>query len=123
MKLLLAVLPTILLTTYSQLVSRWRIAALAASGGEPASVTARVLQYLTDPYILSAYAFTLLSAITWLYVLERYPVSVAFPTYVGALFVVVTVGSALLLREHISAQHMAGLALILVGVVLVSRAA
>jgi multidrug transporter EmrE-like cation transporter len=33
------------------------------------------------------------------------PVSVAFPVYVGALFVIVTVGSALLLKESISAQH------------------
>lgn len=122
MKLLLAVLPTILLAAYSQLISKWRVTALAAGGGEPASAPARVLQYLTDQYIISSYAFALLSSIAWLYVLEKYPVSIAFPTYIGVLFAVVTVGSALLLKEHISVQHVLGMGLILVGVVVVSRA-
>ena len=122
MKLLLAVLPTILLAAYSQLVSKWRVTALAASGGEPASASARVLQYLTDPYIISSYAFALLSSIAWLYVLEKYPVSIAFPTYIGVLFAVVTVGSVLLLKEQVSVQHVVGMALILAGVVVVSRA-
>lgn len=122
MKLLLAVLPTILLAAYSQLISKWRVAALAASGGVPASAPARVLHYLSDPYIISSYAFSLLSSIAWLYVLEKYPVSSAFPTYIGVLFAVVTIGSALLLREQVSLQQVAGLALILAGVVVVSRA-
>jgi multidrug transporter EmrE-like cation transporter len=122
MKLLLAVLPTILLAAYSQLVSKWRVSALTAGGGEPESAPARILHYLTDPYIISSYVFALLSSIAWLYVLEKYPVSIAFPTYVGVLFAVVTVGSAVLLKEHVSVQHVLGMVLILVGVVVVSRA-
>jgi drug/metabolite transporter (DMT)-like permease len=39
------------------------------------------------------------------------------------LFAIVTVGSAFLLKETVSAQHLAGLALILVGVVVVSQVA
>jgi multidrug transporter EmrE-like cation transporter len=123
MKLLLAMFPTILLTAYSQLIIKWRVTTLAATAGESASVSARASHYLTDPYIISAYVFSLLSAIAWLYVAERYPVSIAFPTYVGVLFAIVTVGSALLLKETISAQHLVGLSLILVGVVVVSRVA
>lgn len=123
MKLLLAMLPTILLTAYSQLVVKWRVTALAATVGDSSGVAARAIHYLFDPYILSACAFSFLSAIAWFYVAERYPVSIAFPTYVGVLFSIVTVGSALLLKETLSAQHLVGLALILVGVVVVSRVA
>lgn len=122
MKLLLAVLPTILLAAYGQLVSKWRVTALAASAGAPAGALARVLQYLTDPYIISSYAFALLSSIAWLYVLEKYPVSIAFPTYIGVLFAVVTVGSVVLLKEPVSVQHILGMGLILAGVIVVSRA-
>jgi multidrug transporter EmrE-like cation transporter len=122
MKLLLAVLPTIILAAYSQLISKWRVTVLAASSEVPASALARVFQYLTDPYIISSYAFALLSSIAWLYVLEKYPVSSAFPVYIGVLFAVVVIGSALLLKEHVSLQHVAGLALILAGVIVVSRA-
>ena len=121
MKLLLAMLPTILLTAYSQLVIKWRVTALAAAAGDSGGMASRAIHYLVDPYIVSAFVFSLLSAIAWLYVAERYPVSIAFPSYVGVLFAIVTVGSALLLKETISAQHMVGLVLILAGVVVVSQ--
>ena len=123
MKLLMAVLPTILLTTYSQLVTKWRIATLAAGSAASMSVSERTFGYLVDPYIISAYAFSLLSSIAWLFVVERHAVSIAFPVYVGAMFAFVTIGSALWLKESISIQHLVGLLLILVGVIVVSRAA
>lgn len=123
MKLLLAMLPTILFTAYSQLIVKWRVSALAGGVGDSAGVAARAIHYLIDPYVVSAFVASLLSAIAWFYVAERYPVSIAFPTYVGVLFAIVTVGGTLLLKETLSAQHLAGLALILVGVVVVSRAA
>jgi len=121
MKLILAMLPTILLTAYSQLVIRWRVASLVA-GSESASSLQRAVRYLADPYVFSAFVVSLLSAIAWFYVAERYPVSLAFPAYVGALFAIVTVGGALLLNETLSTQHLVGVAIILIGVVVVSRA-
>ena len=124
MKLLLAILPTILLTAYSQLIVKWRVTVMAAAAaGDSAGAAARAARYLVDPYIISAFVFSLLSAVAWLYVAEKYPVSIAFPTYVGVLFAIVTVGSAFLLKETVSAQHLAGLALILIGVVVVSQVA
>lgn len=123
MKLLIAVLPTILLTSYSQLMIKWRVTTLAAATVPSMGVSGRTFAYLIDPFIISAYVFSLLSSVAWFFVVERYPVSIAFPFYVGVLFSVVTVCSALLLKEPISAQHLVGLALIMVGVVVVSRAA
>ena len=122
MKLLLAVLPTILLTTYSQLITKWRVAALAASSASSTSVTERAFTYLLDPFIVSAYIFALLSSVAWLFVVERHPVSIAFPAYVGAMFALVTIGSGLWLKEAISIQQILGLSIIFVGVVVVSRA-
>jgi multidrug transporter EmrE-like cation transporter len=123
MKLLISVFPTILLMAYSQLVIKWRVTKLAALAAGPATMPSRTVQYLTDPYIVSAYLSAFLSAIAWLYVAERYPVSIAFPTYVGVLFALVTVGSVLLLEETLSLQHLGGLLLILVGVIVISRGA
>jgi multidrug transporter EmrE-like cation transporter len=122
MKLLLAVLPTIVLTTYSQLMIRWRILDLASGASHSLAMPARTFAYLTDPYIVSAYTMTLFSGISWFFVLEKHPVTIAFPVYIGLLFCVVTLGSSLVLREAVSAQHLAGMALILLGIVLVSRA-
>lgn len=121
MKLLLAMLPTILLTAYSQLVVKWRVSLLAQELENSAGIATRVARYLLDPFIFSAFAASLLSAVAWFFVAERYPVSIAFPSYVGVLFAIVTVGSTVLLREAISAQHVAGLAMILAGVIVISR--
>ena len=121
MKLLLMMLPTISLTAYSQLVVKWRVTVLATSAADSSGPVARVTHYLIDPFVLSAFVSSFLSAIAWLYVAERYPVSIAFPSYVGVLFAIVTVGGALLLKETISAQHIVGLVLILAGVVVVSQ--
>jgi drug/metabolite transporter (DMT)-like permease len=123
MKLLLAALPTILLGACSQLTIRWRVTTLAATMVQPDGIPARAVSYLTDPYILGAYVLSLLSSVAWFFVLEKYPVSVAAPFYVGLLFCATTLGSALWLRENISLQHIAGMAIIVVGVAIVGRAA
>jgi multidrug transporter EmrE-like cation transporter len=123
MKLLLAALPSILLTSYSQLVIRWRVSTLAATSLQSTSFTERTFVYLLDPLVISGYAVALLSSIAWFSVAEKYPISMAFPVYVGVLFSIVTIGGALLLKEAITIQHLAGVALIFVGVVVVSRAA
>jgi multidrug transporter EmrE-like cation transporter len=122
MKLLIAVLPTIVLTAYSQLIIKWRVVSLAASSASSTGFSERTLGYLLDPFIISAYVFSLLSSVAWFFVVEKYPVSIAFPFYVGVLFCVVTLGSGLWLKESISLQQVLGLALILVGVAVVGRA-
>jgi multidrug transporter EmrE-like cation transporter len=123
MNLFLAMLPTILLTVYGQLMIKWRVGVLQARMPEATSGSGRAMHYLMDPLILSAFFGAFLAAVAWLYVCEKYPVSIAFPTYTGILFAFVTVGSAVLLKEVISLQHLIGILVILLGVVIVSRAA
>lgn len=123
MNLFLAILPTIFLTIYSQLMIKWRVGVLKAGMPDATSTTGRAWHYLTDPLILSAFFAAFLAAVAWLYVCEKYPVSIAFPTYTGILFAFVTIGSAVLLKETISLQHLIGIGIILLGVALVSRAA
>jgi multidrug transporter EmrE-like cation transporter len=122
MKLILAVLPTIALTAYSQLIIKWRVSKLVRTA-ESANGLQRAASYLADPYVISAVVVSLLSAVAWFYVVERYPVSLAFPAYVGVLFAIVTIGGAVLLKEAPTAQHLVGVAIILLGVIVVSRAA
>ena len=123
MKMLISILPTILLTIYGQLMVKWRVNKLMADQEGALTLKARLVMYLSDPYILSAFACSFLAAIAWLYVAERYPVSIAFPSYVGVLFIFVLIGSSLFLGESISLMHLIGIALIMAGVFIASRAA
>ena len=67
--------------------------------------------------VLYAFSFGL-----WLLIVERLPLSIAFPTAIGLSMVAITVGSALVLGESVGVAQVAGMALILAGIALVARA-
>ena len=123
MKMLLLILPTILLTSYSQIMIKLRVNELLIAQKFDLGIKERLMLYMTDIWILSAFAAAFIGGLAWLYVVEKYPVSIAFPAYTGILFAVVVLGSNLLLREPVALLHVAGVALIMLGVLLVSRAA
>lgn len=62
-----------------------------------------------------------LSFVIWILIVERLPLSIAFPTAVGVAMVAITLGSALLLRETIGSGQLLGMVLILVGIALTAR--
>lgn len=78
-----------------------------------------VLAAGTEWRLLGGLALYGLSTVTWLFVLSRLPLSLAYP-FVGLSFVTVAVLSAALLGERIVPLQAAGTALIAVGVVLVA---
>jgi multidrug transporter EmrE-like cation transporter len=121
MRLILAILPTMLLVVYGQLVIKWRVAALAAEAPQAAAPLARLLTYLSDPYILSAYIAALASSMTWMFVVESYPVSLAFPLHIGLTVMAVVLGGIYLFGEPITAPRILAVALILAGIVIGSR--
>ena len=79
MKMLLAISPTILFIVYGQLIIKWRVETLLATGDVAAGRLSRLSVYLTDPYIISAYLAALAGSVAWMFVVERYAVSLAFP--------------------------------------------
>ena len=81
MKILLEVLPTVLLVVCGQLLIKWRVQLMAGSEHYVVDRASRMSIYLTDPYIILAYLAALASSITWIFVVERHPLSLAFPLY------------------------------------------
>ncbi len=61
-----------------------------------------------------------LNLVFYLLALERIPLSIGYPIMVGMTFFI-TIGASLLLGERISASHAAGMALILLGILLIVR--
>ena len=117
MKLLIYVIPVAFLVTYSQLVVKWR----SRFGGEISidkNFLSNLIGYLSDFYILSAYAAALLGSFLWLVVISRIPLSIGFPIYIGVTFLMVIIGSWLFLGESLSMIRLAAVGLILAGIVL-----
>lgn len=121
MKLLITMLPTVILVVYSQLVTKWRLTALSSEAFSAVGVSGRFGVYLWDPYIASSYVAALAGSILWLLVVERYPVSIAFPVYVGLTVWLVSIAGMCLFGERVTIPRIAAICLISAGVIIGSR--
>lgn len=57
----------------------------------------------------------------WLFILARHELSAAYPAAIGLTLAFSTIGAALLLSEPLSPLRLAGIALIFIGILLVTR--
>ncbi len=117
MKIFLYTIPVALLVAYSQLIVKWRTQANLKLDAVETTLD-KFIVYFSDFYILSAYTAALLSSLIWLLVIQRIPLSTGFPIYIGSTFLLVILGSWMLLGESISPVKVLAAALILAGIIL-----
>lgn len=122
MRLLAAIAPTVLLVVLGQLLTKWRVQHLHASGVWDGDRWSRAWAYLSDPYIIAAYLAALLGSVFWMFVVERFAISVAFPIYIGLTVLLVVLGGNVFFGEPLSTSRLLAIALILAGVAVGSRA-
>ena len=82
--------------------------------------TELVLRVLTSPLVLVGLGLYALGAVAWLTVLSRVPLSFAYPL-LATSYAVTPVLAWLLLRESVPSLRWLGIAVICLGVILVSR--
>jgi multidrug transporter EmrE-like cation transporter len=104
------VLTYVVLTTAGLLLLRSRL-------GSGASVS----ELATDPRFLLGAACYAASFLTWLLALRKFEITRAFPVFLGASYVAVTIGAVLILDEHLSAPRVGGIVLVGLGIVLIGR--
>ena len=73
-----------------------------------------------EPHILGGLACYVVSVVVWVIALSRVPVSIAYPM-LSLGYVVNAVAAYYLLGESVNAMRLAGIAVIIAGVVLVAR--
>lgn len=61
------------------------------------------------------------SFLLWMFILSRTELSIAYPVLIGATLATTTLGAWLLLREPVNVARLAGIAVVFVGIVLVTR--
>ena len=74
-------------------------------------------QWLSVQFALGFF-FYALGAVLWLIILRAFPLSLAFPIAAGSLMVGTTLLGAFLLGEEVTVNHISGVALIFLGIVL-----
>jgi multidrug transporter EmrE-like cation transporter len=118
MKILLLTFPVALLVAYSQIIVKWRMLSVGMIDMQAMPLMTKILKYLSDPFIISAYGTAFLSSLVWLYVITKLPLIVAFPVYIGITFVLVIAGGWYFLSETITLIRLASVTLILLGIIL-----
>lgn len=117
MKTYLLILPIAVLVTYRQLIVKLRTNFLEPQNTQ--NFSTQLLRFLSDPVIVSAYIAALFASFAWLYIVTKLPLTVAFPIYIGANFVLVLLCGRFFLSEDLTATKLVAVLLILLGIVLV----
>ncbi len=115
-------------TSDAALIGAYTLASTAAimiikQYARPAIETWRLGPGLSAPLALLALGAALygLSFLLWMFILSRTELSIAYPVVIGATLMATTLGSWLLLKEPVHALRLAGIAVIFLGVIIVTR--
>jgi len=77
------------------------------------------LAIFLTPWIWTGAVAGIVAMTLWIYILSRYHISHAYPIFVGLGFINITLASRFFLHEEISGRRLAGIILILAGIVIV----
>jgi drug/metabolite transporter (DMT)-like permease len=114
------ILATLVLTTYGQLILKWR---LHKFGPFPAIFSDQVkffIAALTDVYILSSFLAAFLASLTWIATLTKFNLSYAYP-FMSLSFILVLLLSYYLFNEPLKLSGIAGALIIIAGLYIASR--
>jgi|HubBroStandDraft_6_1064221.scaffolds.fasta_scaffold91983_3 drug/metabolite transporter (DMT)-like permease len=111
---------TVILTVYAQMIVKWQV---GKAGHLPSGTSAR-LHYLghilLNPWVISALLGGLLAAFSWIAALSRLELSRAYPL-TAASFVLIVVLSAIFFDERLTPFKVAGVLLIVLGLIVGSQ--
>ena len=119
MKLLTALAPTISIIVLGQLITRWRVSSISSDLLNE-GVFKKLFFYLSDPWILFTYVSVLISSFLYILVLEKYPVSVAYPFNIACSILLVNIGGVFLLNESFSFKKFIAIIFITFGATLLA---
>ena len=114
------IISTILITVYGQLIVKWRV---SQAGSLPLGLPDKAAFFgrlLLDPWIISVLFVTPLAALCWFAAMTKYQLSYAYP-FMSLAFVLVLILSAVLFHETVNIAKVAGVLLIVVGIIVASQ--
>ncbi len=105
----------------SQLIIKWKMSAFSFNDYETwQDKFALAFSMLLNPYIIISLILTLLAGVTWMIAMTKFEISYAYPfTLLG--LVLVTIFSVIFFGENINTYKISGIALIVLGIVVISK--
>lgn len=114
------VFATVALTTYGQLVLKWQVTnkqkpMFAWLEGMP-----ELVQWLFRPWVISGFAAAFLASMCWMLAISKLEMSKAYP-FMALNFLCVVFLAVPLFGEQLNAYKLSGLAIIIVGLLVLSQ--
>ena len=117
---LLAIFISILLAVVGQLLLKMGMLRIGKFSFDISTLVHQYIKILLNPLVIAGLFGFFLSMLVWLYVLSRLELSFAYP-FVALNYVLILFGSYFLLKETITPMKVVGVAVIVIGVYLISR--
>jgi multidrug transporter EmrE-like cation transporter len=111
---------TIFFTVYGQLVLKWQV---NEAGQLPVDLGGKIFflfKLLLNPWILSGFVSAFVAALAWMAAMTKFELSYAYP-FVSITFVLVVLSGAIFFNEPLSWPKIAGMVLIVGGILVGSQ--
>lgn len=116
------ILVSVALAASAQLTLKAGMNQVTAASGTATVSTESIKAIVTNPFVLGGLAIFAVSAAVWLFVLSRTSLSFAYP-FAALVYLIILLVERFVLHQAIPPVRWAGVALIMAGIVLVSRTA
>jgi multidrug transporter EmrE-like cation transporter len=111
---------TILFTVYGQIVIKWRVMEAGPFPKNWAGRAGFIFALVANPWVLSSLLAGFSAFLCWIMVLTKFELNFSYP-FLSLSFVLVPLLSVAFFHESVSAYKVAGLALIILGIIVGSR--
>lgn len=116
------ILVSVALAASAQLTLKAGMNQVTAASGTATVSAESIKAIVTNPFVLGGLAIFAVSAAVWLFVLSRTSLSFAYP-FAALVYLIILLVERFVLHQAIPPVRWAGVALIMAGIVLVSRTA
>lgn len=111
---------TIFFTVYGQIILKWRIEKYGSLPDHFQGKLSFLFGLLLDPFILSGFISAIVAAFFWMAAMTKFDLSYAYP-FMSLSFVLVFFLSVWFFQEPITLHKVAGLLLIVTGIIVTSK--
>ena len=119
MREILLALPSIILIGIANSLLKWRMTFLKTNG--ISIFNGQFAKFIFDPYIFLGGLATLISVLWWLNIIPSVRIGIVYPIIQAGAILVTLMISSILLKENIGSIQTAGILIITLGVILISK--
>ena len=120
---MLLLLGCIILASTGNLLLKWGMNECGSIAETNLGVVPYYLNVFTKPQVWVGTVCYIVSALLWMAVLGMMDISAAYPIFVSAAFLIVTVAAVIFFQEHVNWVRIVGILVVVAGIFLVSQSA